>query len=483
MLKNRNRIVFTSLIWKLLERGATQGIQFIVQIVLARLLYPEDYGIIAIVLVFISVANVFIQSGLNTALIQKKDSDDTDFSSIFYLNLMIAGVLYIILFFTSPLISSFYNEALLTPVLRILSLTLFFGAFNSVQNAYIAKHLLFKKLFFSSLGAILVSASIGISMAYLNYGVWALVIQQLSNTIVISIILFFTVKWRPKLVFAAKRVKVLFSFGWKLLVSSLIDTLYRALTTLIIGKVDTKEMLGYYSKGDQIPALLINSINGSIQSVMLPVLSAEQDNKPRVKQMMRRSIMVSSYAIFPLIVGLIVIAEPLVLLLLTEKWMMTVPFLQILSISYAFYPIHTANLQAINALGRSDVFLKLEITKKIIGITIIFAAIPFGIYALAWSTVISSVISTFINAFPSKKLLNYGYLEQIKDIAPILLLSIIMGALVYLWTLLNLDVMTTILIQVFSGIIIYIFLSVLFKIESLKYLINTIKLILVNKQE
>jgi O-antigen/teichoic acid export membrane protein len=466
--------IIKSLIWKLLEKSSTQGIQFLVQIVLARLLFPEQYGVIAIVIVFINLANIFVQSGFNYALVQKKEADDIDFSSILYLSIFIALVLYIVLFFLSPIIASFFIMPELVSIFRVLAFTLFFGAFNSVQVAYVTRYLLFKRLFFSSLGSVIISGTIGIFMAYQGYGVWALVVQQLTYIGVISIILWFTVKWRPHLVFSITRVKVLFRYGWKFLASVLLDTLYLDLRTIVIGRIYSPSMLGYFNRGRQFPDLFIKNINGSIQSVMLPTLSKEQDNKLRVKQMLRRSIVTSTLLIFPMMVGLALVAESLVLIVLTDKWLMAVPFLQIFAIYYALMPIHTANLQAINALGRSDIFLKLEIVKKVIGLLIIIVSIPFGIYVFAWGAVLSGFISSFINAYPNKNLLNYSYLEQIKDILPMLLLSLVMGVLVYSISYLKLNMYIEIVVQIGLGVIVYVLLALLFKMESLKYLIDTL---------
>jgi teichuronic acid exporter len=478
---NKSKII-SSLFWKLMERGGTQGIQFIVQIILARLLLPEDYGIIALVVIFTSIAGVFVQSGLNTALIQKKDADQVDFSSVFYLSLLIAFLIYIILFFAAPFIASFYEEPRITSVFRVLSIILFFGAFNSIQNAVIARNLQFKKLFFSSTGAILISGTVGIYMAYTGFGVWALVGQQLTNQLFITLILWFTVKWRPQLLFSLVKVKGLFSFGWKLLMSALIDTVYRDLRSLIIGKMYNPAMLGFYNRGQQFPQLLITNINGSIQSVMLPVLSSQQDNRPRVKDIMRRAIVTSSFIIYPMMVGLAVTAEPLVKILLTDKWLPCVPFLQIFCASYALWPIHTANLQAINALGRSDIFLKLEIIKKMVGLSILGVTVFYGVYAIALGQVIGGIISTFINAYPNKKLLNYSYIEQWKDIMPSLLLSLVMGAVVYSLKWLGLSVFLTLIIQVCAGFILYMGMAWIFKLECFSYLVITARELFATKK-
>jgi teichuronic acid exporter len=464
-----------------MERGGTQGIQFIITIVLARLLLPADFGLIAIVTVFITLSNVFVQSGLNTALIQKKNVDEVDFSSVFYLSLFIAVLLFILLYFISPFISNYYHNTQLIPILRVLSITLFLGAFNSIQNAFIARNMIFKKLFFSSLGAILVSATAGISAGYLGFGVWALVVYQLTNQLAIIIILSFIVKWRPHLLFSFERVKVLFSFGWKLLASSLLNTLYAQIRTLIIGRIYNPAMLGFYDKGKQFPQIIVSNIDGSIQSVMLPALASQQENLKMVKGMMRRAIVTSSLIMFPIMVGLVVVAEPAVKTILTEKWLPAVPFIQIFCAAYALTPIHTANLQAINALGRSDIFFRLEIIKTGIGLTILGISIPFGIYVIAWGSVLSGVISSFINAYPNSKLIDYSYMEQWRDIVPPLLISLAMGGIVFLLNVFNISAWQLLIMQIVVGAVLYIGMVKIFKIESFSYLITTIREIIINK--
>lgn len=471
---SKNKVI-TSLIWKFLERGGVQGVQFILSIILARLITPEDYGVIAILIVFIQIATVFIQSGFNTALIQKKESDDLDFSSIFYLSLFVATVIYVILFFTAPFVADFYKSELLIKLLRVISLTLFFGAVNSVQNAYVSKTMKFRRFFFSSTGAVIGSGFIGIILAYKGFGVWALVYQQLVKDFLICIILWFTVKWRPKFLFSIKRVKNLFSFGWKLLVSALLDTVFRNIYNLIVGKVYDKEMLGYFNRGQQFPQVIASNLDGSIQSVMLPTLSSHNDDVVEVKRITRRSISMSAFLLMPCMLGLAAVAEPIVKLLLTEKWLPCTPFLQLACISYALYPIHTANLTGINSLGRSDIFLKLEIIKKLVTVLNIVITIPFGIYAMAIGQVISAFISSFINAYPNRKLMNYSYLEQWKDLIPSFICSIVMAMCVWSLHFISMSSVVLLLMQVLSGVLIYILLCKLFKVEAFTYFINTIK--------
>lgn len=467
--------VISSLFWKLMERGGVQGIQFVISIILARLLTPDDYGIIALILVFIQIANVFIQTGFSTSLIQKTDSDDLDFSSVFYLGLFIALLLNVILFFLAPFIANFYKLPILTTIVRVLSITLFFGSFNSVQNAYVSKNMQFKNFFFSSMGAVLGSGIIGIICAYCGFGVWSLVIQQIVAGLLTTLILWFTVKWRPKFIFSFERVKKLFSFGWKLLSSALLETVFSNVYSLVIGKVYTSNQLGVFNRGQQFPQIIASNLDGSIQSVMLPTLSSKKDDKIEVKRVMRRSVSMSCYLLMPCMFGLAAVGKPLVNLLLTEKWESCVIFLQLACLSYSVWPIHTANLTAINALGRSDVFLKLEIIKKIISVLILVITIPFGITVMAIGQVVSGFICTFVNASPNKNLLNYSYIEQVKDLLPSFLASFVMGICV--WSLNYLKINNALLLglQIFCGMSIYLSISSVFELESFTYLVNVLK--------
>ena len=471
--------VIASLIWKFLERIGTQGVQFIVAIVLARLLTPEDFGLIALVTVFIALANVFVQSGLNTALIQKKNADNLDFSTVFYASLSIAALLYGVLFLCAPFIADFYNGHIkLIPVIRVLGLILFSGALNSVQEAYVARNMMFKKLFYRSIGAIIPSGIFGITLAYLDFGIWAIIGQQLMNSCLVCLIMWFTVKWHPQLEFSFVRFKGLFSFSWKLLCAALLDTGYQNLRDLVIGKLFSPSDLGFYNRGDQFPKIIIVNINASIQSVLLPSFSTVQDDKERLKSLARRSIKTSSFLILPMMAGLAAIAKPLTLVVLGEKWLPAVPFIQICCFNYAFWPIHTTNLSTINAIGRSDVFLKLEFIKKGYGLAVLVLAIwlfrsPIGI---AMSAAITAPLGSFVNAYPNKKLLNYGFTEQMKDFLPSFVLSVTMGAVVYtisdianITPLLQLPILATI------GISFYLVVAKLLHFESLDYMQQTIK--------
>ncbi len=472
-MKEKN-IVVSSLFWRFLERVGAQGVSFIVSIILARLLDPSVYGTVALVTVFTTLMQVFVDSGMGNALIQKKNADDIDFSSVFYFNLSMCTVLYAIMFFVAPFISAFYEKPELIPVIRVLSLMLIISGVKNIQQAYVSKHLLFKKFFFSTLGGTIGAAIIGIYMAYNGYGIWALVTQQLFNLTVDTIILWISVKWRPQKVFSLNRLRSLFSYGSKFLVSSLLDVGYRELRALIIGKLYTSDNLAFYNKGEHFPKLIVSNINSSIDSVLLPTLSSKQDDCERVKAMTRRAIKTSTFIMSPLMVGLAVCAEPFIRLVLTDKWLPCVFFLRIFCVTYAFYPIHTANLNAIKAMGRSDLFLVLEIIKKVIGLIALIVTMFISVKAMAISLLFTSIINQIVNSWPNRKLLNYSYLEQLKDIFPQLLISCVMGFSVYAVTFVGLNDLLTLILQVVLGAAIYYSISKLFKIDSLGYIQNII---------
>ena len=467
--------MISNFIWRFAERCGAQLVTFIVSIVLARILAPEDYGTIALVTVFTTILQVFVDSGLGTALIQKKNADDLDFSSVFYFNFVVCLVLYAAMFMAAPVIAKFYGDVTLTPIIRVISLTIVISGVKGIQQAYVSKNMLFKRFFFSTIGGTIFSAFIGIGLAKAGYGVWALVAQQLSNATVDTVILWITVRWRPRKNFSWERLKGLLSFGWKLLVSSLLDTCYNNLRNLIIGKMYSPSDLAFYNQGDKFPKLIVTNINTSIDSVLLPTMSSAQDDRERVKNMTRRAIKTSTYVMAPLMMGLAFCATPIVKLVLTDKWLPCVPFLRIFCITYMFWPVHTANLNAINAMGRSDWFLRLEIIKKIMGMAILLSTMWFGVMAMAYSLLLSSVLSQIINSWPNRKLLGYGYLEQVRDFAPGILLAVAMGICVYLIGYISLPTIVTLGIQILAGATFYIGISAILKLEEFEYLLGMIK--------
>ena len=473
--------VISNLIWRFMERCGAQLVALVVQIVLARLLAPELFGTVAKVTIVTTILLVFVDSGMANSLIQKKDPDDLDFSSVFFFNVAFCLVLYLLLFIAAPWLAVFYKDESLTAIFRVLGLTIVVAGVKNVQQAYVSKTLQFKRFFFATLGGTLFSAVLGIAMAYMGYGVWALVAQQLTNVTVNTAILWLTVGWRPKLMFSFARLKGLLSYGWKLLASALLDTVYNKLREILIAVFYTDSDLAYYNRGNSLPLLLVENINSSIDSVLLPVLSDQQDNKTRVREMTRRAIRVSSYVMMPLMMGLAVCAEPLIGLLLTDKWLPCVPYLRIFCFGYAFYPLHTANLNAIKAMGRSDMFLTLEIIKKIIGVIVLAVTVRYGVYAMALSLIFTSIINQIINAWPNKKLLDYSYVQQLRDMLPSMLCTCAMGLCVYPLQLLPWSHWIVLPLQVVTGVVVYVALSFIFKLDSFNYILSTGKRLLNRK--
>ncbi len=468
--------VVRGLLWKILENGGAQGVQFVIAIVLARLLTPAEYGIVGIITIFITIANVIVQNGFSTALVQKQQADQVDFSSVFFFDLGVAVVMYLVLFAAAGPIADFYEIAQLKSIVRILAFVLFPGAVISVQTAYVSRNLEFKGLFEATLTAAIVSGVISIAMAMVGYGVWAMVAQQMTYYFVLMFALFLVVPWRPSLVFAIKRIREMFAFGWKLLTASLIDTIYNNLYGLFMGKIYNEELLGAYNRGDQFPKLITNNLSAAIQAVLLPAFSSRQDDKDEMRRMVRRSIRLSSFAVLPMLFGLLAVADTLVLALLGEKWLICVPFLRIMCVAYSFWPIHITNLQAINAMGRSDVFLRLEVIKKTLGVIGLLIGISFNPIVLVSIKAGLDFVCTFINAWPNKKLLGYSISSQWKDIAPSMALSLVMCALVYgLGLIIPGGPWMKLILQVMAGIIIYLGLAALFKMESFTYSVDLVK--------
>ena len=472
---DKRQHVLSNLFWRFLERCGAQLVSFGVSVVLARLLAPELFGLVATVTVITSILLVFVDSGMANSLIQKKDPDDLDFSSVFYFNIVFCLLLYIGLYFASPLLARLYKEPSLTPILRVLGLTVVVAGVKNVQQAYVSKTLQFKRFFFATLGGTLLSGLVGVVLALRGFGVWALVYKELVNVTANTAILWLTVGWRPKGMFSLSRLTKLLDYGWKLLVSGLLDTVYNKLRQIIIGIKYTSADLAFYERGNSLPNLIVENINSSIDSVLLPVLSGEQDHAAQLRRMTRRAIQVSSYIMMPMMMGLAVCAEPLIRLLLTEKWLPCVPYLRIFAFTYAFYPIHTANLNAIKAMGRSDLFLVLELLKKGIGLVLLLLTVNRGVYAMAMSLLLITLIAQVINAWPNRKLLDYPFLHQLRDMMPAVLLSTLMGACVYPLSLLGWGDFLTLTVQVAAGVGVYVAASALFRVESFGYMLALVK--------
>lgn len=482
-MKYQNKTVVNSLTIKFLEQLLTKGTSIIVSIVLARLLDVKDFGVIAILTVFTNLASAIIEGGLSTSLIQMKEVDDLDYSTVFYTCGLLSILLYAILFFTAPYIAIAYELPELTLYLRVIGLLLFLTPFNATQLGYVYRNMMFKRLFISAVLASILSGACGIILAYYGAGVWALIAQIISSSIISVGVLFLIIPWKPKFKFSYTRLKKHFSYGWKMLLSSILDTLYIDFQSLIIGKRYTTDDLAYYNNGDKYPKTLINSLNIAVQSVMLPVFSAEQDNIDSLKKMMRKTISYSAFLLFPIMLGFAAIAENFVLIALTEKWLNCVIYLQLACFAYMVRPINSCNLQAIKAIGRSDIFLKLTVIKKSIGICVVFfTAFCFKTpLAIAIGVAACAPLELIINTIPNSKLIGYSIREQLSDIVFPLVMSIVMFIGVYTLTFLSLDVWIELLIQIIVGIVIYAILTVLFQRNLLTDIINLVKSKIIRK--
>lgn len=471
----KGKEILANLSWKFAERILAQGVSTIVSILLARLLLPEDYGMITMVLVFINIANVFVTSGFGQSLIQDRESADVEFSTMTFVSIGVSLVLYFIIFVSAPFIARFYGMQKLCPVLRVLALKLLLAGYNSIQHAYVQKHMLFKKFFYSTLGGTIVSGVVGVAMAYCGFGVWALVAQYLTNSVIDTIVLYVTINWRPKMLFSGKCAQRLFSFSWKLTGGDLISAVYNELRALIIGKVYSSADLAFFNRGEQFPNLIINNINNSIISVLYPAMARVNDVAAEVKAMTRKSIRASAFFLFPVLVGLCVVAEPFVRLVLTEKWMRCVPYLRIACFAQMTVPLSSANLQALKAMGRSDLTMKLEMFKKATGLILIISTMRFGVIAIALSGLVYSIIAVVANATPNKKVLDYSYAEQCRDLFPFAGMSAIMGGFAYAIGFIPINDVVMIVLQVCVGFVVYTSLAVFTRNEIMMRCIAAIR--------
>lgn len=462
------------IIWKFAEKIGSQMILFVIQIVLARLLLPEDYGRIGLVTIFISILDIFVQQGLTTALIQKKDADIKDYSTVFYMNIIGALILYIICYLLAPVVAHFYNDDLLVDIMRILTMTVFLGAIGAVPNAILSKKLEFRKIFLKGIFNIVVQGVVGIWMAYHGYGVWALVYSKLAGTMAGTVAIWIMVRWSPQLLFSVKRVKNLFLYSSRVLGISLLNTIFNNIHSLIIGKYFSKADLGYYQRGQQIPQTFMNAVDGSINEVLYPALSLLQNEPDSLKKALRRSIKQSMFLVLPLMLGLVVTADSVVRLLLTEKWLPCVPFIKLSCIICAFWPL-AANMTALNAMGKSAMTFKISLTTKTITLVAIIMCIKAGIYAIMCGTICASVFSIILTARFTKREFNYSLRDQIGDVIPTVLLSLGMFLVTNVFNYFEINTYVKLLLQMISGIIFYMGGAFCLKLDEFTYFIAVIK--------
>ena len=458
--------------WSSIDRFSTQGIQFVFSILIARQLLPSDYGVVAMLGIFLAVSQTFIDSGFGTALIRKIDRTDTDFSTVFYFNIVVAAFFYLVLWFAAPYIAAFYEIPLLEDVTRVVALTLIFSSLSGVQNAKLSIAIDFKTRAKISVSVTLLTGAIGLWMAYNGYGVWALVVQSVFASLLGTVLLWCLVRWIPKRTFSWQSFREMFSFGSKLLASALLDTIYNNMYTLIIGKFFSSATLGLYSRASSLARYPSSNITGVLQGVTFPVLSSIQNEPERLAGAYKRFLRLSAFVIFPSMIGLAAVADPLIRLVLTDKWEGCIYLLQIVCFSMMWYPIHAINLNLLQVKGRSDFFLKVEIIKKIQGVIVLCITVPMGIVAMCYGRVVSSLLCLIYNTYYTQKLIGYGYVAQMKDLFHILVHALVMGVGVWcivqafdsLWLQLSVGVV--------AGMVYYIAGAYLMRFEELQELLG-----------
>lgn len=470
MAKKGENTIATSMVYKTLEKYIMMGFQLIVQIVLARILMPEDYGVVAMMTVFIAIANIFVRRGFAQAVIQKKDATDIDFATAFTINLAMGIVLYLILFFIAPAIARFYDQPLLTATIRVLALMLPIGSITSILTAITQKNMLFGTIFKCNLVSSFSSGCAGIIAALLGAGPWALIVQQLTGVVISNRMFVHNSVWKPKFGYDNTSAKSMFNFGWKLLVAGLINEIYTELNSLIIGKKYSSSDLAYYTKGKAFPTYITMGVDNALNDVTLSAFSKKQDDMTYIHGLFQKALIVNSYLLFPILTILALAASPLVSVLLTDKWLEVVPYMQICCFTFAFHPIQALDMQAIAAVGRSDMRLKLEFIKKPFGIILLIFAIPYGPIAIALSAAATSIFSLLVGTIACNSCIHYTVWKHFKDIIPILAASVVMGVVVYLVGLISLIPIFKLLVQVVVGIVVYFMISILFRMRGYEYL-------------
>ena len=473
--RNPNQKIVSGVFWKFGEQLFSQGVSFLVSLILARLLSPEDYGAVAVVNIFIEIANVLLISGLHSALIQKREITREETSTVFYCGLGLSALLYGAMFFAAPVIAEMYALPVLVPVLRIFALRLPVAAIQSVQSAILSRELDFKKFFFSTIGATVVSGVVGIAMALLGYGPWALVAQSLVTTVVGTLILCFTVRWKPTRQFSLKAAKPLLRYGWKVMATDLLGTLFNNLSAMIIGARYTPAELAYYTKGKQLPLLLRGNLYNTVIGVLFPAMSAVNDDVAAVKAVADRSIGMLSYIVFPLMIGMAAVSENMVLVLLTEKWLGITAFVVIVCLESVISIVPTVSLQTLKATGCSGIMLKLEFIKKPIVLVSTLISMGYGVTAMAWMLPLNTLMDLVVNSVYTKKVLNYGLAEQLRACLPALVLSLVMGGAVCAVGLLELPPLSMLVLQVLTGVAAYTGLSALFRVEAFNIALGILK--------
>lgn len=467
--------IIRGFVWEFLEKGSVQALHLVFSLILARLLSPDDYGIIALISIFVQVSLIIVTNGFKTSLVQKKDTDLLDFSSVFYFSLFLAGLLYFVLYISAPHIALFYNNVQITIVIRLVALQLFPQAICSVQTAYVSRCMQFKELFWSSLFSMVIEGVLSIGMALAGAGVWALVAQAMVSSVVRATVLFILVKWRPGFQFSFARIRKLLGFGSKMLGISLLDQIFESLYSAIIGKAYNTEILGIYNRGQQLPQVLSTNVEGAVAGVALPALSARNDDIATVRQAVRKITKGYTYIMIPCLLGVAAVAEPLTLILLSEKWAASIPYLRLFCFIYVCRTLNSVNVHALYALGKGGLVLGMQVLKKVVIIVEVIIAVRYGIMALVISQLFQGIFESFLHACLAKKVLHYTYKDQMKDIMPQLLTSIVMYILVSLVAFLKISMVFRFVIQIMAGVLIYLLVSRFLNLSAFSMCINLLR--------
>lgn len=413
----------SGMVWTFAEQFGNQIINFGVSIILARLLLPSDFGTIAMFGVVMGVSSVIISGGMASSIIRSKEIDDRDLSTVFWFNMVVSLILYGIIYLTAPLIAQFFEVDILTPIIRVYCVVLIINAFVTVQKAYMTKNMDFKTLFKIQLPSLIIGGTSGIIMAYMDFGVWTLVYYPIIQSTASTLQYWFYSDWRPSFIFDKEKFKFHFNFGYKMTLSGLISILYTNVYTVIIGKFYSSSELGYYNRANTLQQLPVMNLSSALNRVTFPLFSKISHDNVRLKDVYKRIMKVVVFVIAPVLCLMMVTAEPLIRFMLTDKWMAVVPYFQVLALSGLLYPLHSYNLNVLMVKGRSDLFLRLEIIKKIIGLLVLLVSVRYGVIGIIWGRVVNSVFSFFVNSFYSGRLIDYNSLQQLRDLLPSLVLA------------------------------------------------------------
>lgn len=462
----------SGMLWTFAQGFSTQGIGFIISVVLARLLLPAEFGIIGMIAIFMGIGGALVDSGLASSLIRTPEANQEDFSTVFYFNIVGSILMYFILYLTAPLIAKFFNQPILTNITRLYGITFIINAFSTIQLTRLTQMMDFKTQMKVSVPALIGGGALGIILAYMGFGVWSLVWMRLFQSFLNSLQLWIVSKWKPSFIFNIEKFKYHFHFGYKLLLSGLLDTVFTNSYTVIIGKLFVPAQLGFYTRANSVIQLPVQNISGALNKVTYPLFASIKDDNERLKKVYKQIMQMVTFLIAPILIIMGVLATPLFRFVFTEKWLPAVPYFQILCISGILYPFHVYNLNILNVKGRSDLFLRLEVIKKILLVITIIVSIQFGMYGLLWGIVISSALALFINAHYSGKFIHYNGFDQLKDVSPILLIGVTAGILTLIADKIMVNFDTIDLFRIILGgtvgVLSYWFISLTFKIQSIQ---------------